>query len=431
MLEFWIATAILIVTILIGFPIAYSIGLTTILYILITNPRNLLVIPIRMFSGINSFTLMALPLFMLAAEIMVRTGISTKLFDFVRITKVGKVRGGLAHVNVLASTIFGSISGAALSDIAGLGKVEMEAMDEDGYPHSFGAAITAASSTESPLIPPSNIAILYAGTMSLSVGAVLYAGFIPGLLLAVAQMSYIALNAKRLNLPKHEKVYSKPEKRNIRKSGWIAMGFPLIILLGITLGWFTPTEAAAVAVLYALVVGLLIFRNITAKMLLESLWAAAKTTANLFVITSISAVFAWAIGIEQIPQKLAAALMSLSNSKYVILLVINIILIIVGMWMETSAAVLLFAPILSPIAVAMGVHPVHFAVVMILNLTIGLVTPPVGVVLYATADVGKIKFEDLVKAIWPFVLIAFLVLAIVTFVPEVSLFIPRVLGFID
>ena len=431
MLEFWIATAILIVTILIGFPIAYSIGITTILYILITNPGNLLVVPIRMFSGINSFTLMALPLFMLAAEIMVRTGISTKLFDFVRITKVGKVRGGLAYVNIIASTIFGSISGAALSDIAGLGKVEMEAMDEDGYPHDFSAAITAASSTESPLIPPSNIAILYAGTMSLSVGAVLYAGFIPGLVLALAQILYVALNAKRLNLPKHEKVYSKAEKKSIRISGWIAMGFPLIILLGITLGWFTPTEAAAVAVLYALIVGVFVFRNINGKMLLDALWAAGKTTANLFVITSISAVFAWAIGIEQIPQKLAAALMSLSDNVYVILFVINIILIIVGMWMETSAAVLLFAPILAPIAVRMGVHPVHFAVVMILNLTVGLVTPPVGVVLYATADVGKIKFEDLVKAIIPFVLISFVVLALVTFIPDISLCIPRLLGFID
>ena len=431
MLEFWIATAILIITILIGFPIAYSIGITTVLYILITNPGNLLVVPIRMFSGINSFTLMALPLFMLAAEIMVRTGISTKLFDFVRITKVGKVRGGLAFVNIIASTIFGSISGAALSDIAGLGKVEMEAMDEDGYPHDFSAAITAASSTESPLIPPSNIAILYAGTMSLSVGAVLYAGFIPGLVLALAQITYVALNAKRLKLPKHEKVYSKEEKKSIRISGWIAMGFPLIILLGITLGWFTPTEAAAVAVLYALIVGVFVFRNINGKMLLDALWAAGKTTANLFVITSISAVFAWAIGIEQIPQKLAAALMSLSDNVYIILFVINIILVIVGMWMETSAAVLLFAPILAPIAVKMGVHPVHFAVVMILNLTVGLVTPPVGVVLYATADVGKIKFEDLVKAIIPFVLISFVVLALVTFIPDISLFIPRLLGFID
>ena len=344
MLEFGIATLILIVTILVGFPIAYSIGLTTIFYIFITNPANLLVIPIRMFSGINSFTLMALPLFMLAAEIMVRTGISSKLFDFVRITRVGRWRGGLAYVNVLASTIFGSISGAALSDIAGLGKVEIDAMEEDGYEKGFACAITAASSIESPLIPPSNVAILYAGTMALSVGAVLYAGFLPGLLLAGSQMLYIKLNAKRLNLPKHEKQYTAAEKKDIRIRGWIAMGMPLIILVGITAGLFTPTEAAAVAVLYALIVGAFVFKNITVKMILDSLWSAGKTTANLFVITSISAVFAWAIGVEQIPQQLSAFMLGITDSPYVMLLIINVILIIVGMWMETSAAVLLFAP---------------------------------------------------------------------------------------
>lgn len=431
MLEFGIATALLIITILIGFPIAYSIGLTTIFYIFITNPQNLMVIPIRMFSGINSFTLMALPLFMLAAEIMVRTGISSKLFDFVRITRVGKWRGGLAYVNVLASTIFGSISGAALSDIAGLGKVEIDAMDEEGYERGFSCAITAASSIESPLIPPSNVAILYAGTMALSVGAVLYAGFIPGLLLAGSQMLYIKLNAKRLNLPKHEKKYTAAEKKDIRIRGWIAMGMPLIILIGITAGLFTPTEAAAVAVLYALVVGIFVFKNITLEMILESLWSAGKTTANLFVITSISAVFAWAIGVEQIPQQLSAFMLGITDNKYVMLLIINLILIIVGMWMETSAAVLLFAPILSPIAVSMGVHPVHFAVLMIVNLTIGLITPPVGVVLYATSSVGRLKFEKVVKATMPLIILALGIQLLVTFIPEISLFIPRLLGFLD
>lgn len=431
MLEFGIATAVLIVTILIGFPIAYSIGLTTVLYIMITDPANLMVIPIRMFSGINSFTLMALPLFMLAAEIMVRTGISSKLFDFVRITRVGKWRGGLAYVNILASTIFGSISGAALSDIAGLGKVEIDAMDEDGYDRGFACAITAASSIESPLIPPSNVAILYAGTMALSVGAVLYAGFLPGLLLCGSQMLYVKFNAKRLNLPQHEKEYTKAERHEIKKSGWIAMGMPLIILVGITSGKFTPTEAAAVAVLYALIVGLFVFKNITMQMLLDSLWSAAKTTANLFVITSISAVFAWAIGVQQIPQKLSAFMLGITDNPYVMMMIINIILIIVGMWMETSAAVLLFAPILAPIAVSMGIHPVHFAVVMIMNLTIGLITPPVGVVLYATADVGKMKFEQVVKSTMPLIILAMVILILVTFIPEISLTLPRLLGFVE
>lgn len=429
-MEYFFATTILlIVLIFIGVPIAFAIGASTTVYILMVNPANLISIPGRMFSGINSFTLMALPLFMLAAEIMVRTGISTRLFDFVRISWIGKLRGGLAYVNIVASTIFGSISGAALSDIAGLGYVEMKAMEEDGYDKGFAAAVTAASSCESPLIPPSNVAILYAGTMSLSVGAVLWAGFIPGFLLAGVQILYVALNAGRMNLPKHEKHYSMEEKRVIRKEGLLALGMPLIILLGITLGWFTPTESAAVAVVYAIVVGVLIFHNISLKDFTGSLWVSAKTTANLFLITSFSSVFAWAIGNEQVPQKIAEAILGIADSKYVVLLIINIILIIAGMWLETSAAVLLFAPILAPIAVAAGVNPVHFAVVCIVNLTLGLITPPVGVVLYATAGVADIPFGTMVKSAMPFIILNFAVLAVVTFFPAVCLAVPQLLGF--
>ncbi len=429
MLEFGIATVLLIVTIIIGFPIAFSIGITTIIYILMTNPMNITAIPIRMFSGINSFTLMALPLFMLAAEIMIRTGISSKLFDFVRIGPVGKKRGGLAYVNILASTIFGSISGAALSDVAGLGAVEMKAMEEDGYRKDFSCAITAASSIQSPLIPPSNVAILYAGTMALSVGAVLYAGFIPGVLLAISQMVYVKLNEK--HFPQHEKQYTKEERRDIKKRGLIALGMPLIILLGITGGFVTPTEAAAVAVLYALLVGLFVFRNLTFRMVVESLNAAAKTTANLFIITSLSAVFAWAIGVEQIPQQLTQFMLAITNNRYVMLMIINVIFLIVGMWMETSAAILLFVPILAPIVTAMGVHPVHFAVIVIVNLTVGLITPPVGVVLYAVANVGKEKFENVVRATMPFILMGFGLVILLTFIPELCLFLPRVMGFLD
>ena len=428
MLEFGIATVLLIGTILIGFPIAFSIGITTVIYILMTNPANISAIPIRMFSGINSFTLMALPLFMLAAEIMIRTGISSKLFDFVRITRFGKKRGGLAYVNILVSTIFGSISGAALSDIAGLGAVEIQAMDEDGYDKGFSCAVTAASSIQSPLIPPSNVAILYAGTMALSVGAVLYAGLIPGLLLAFGEMAYVKLNSKKF--PMHEKEYTKEEKKDIRKRGLIAMGMPLIILIGITAGIVTPTEAAAVAVLYALIVGIFVFHNLTLEMVISSLKAAGKTTANLFIITSLSAVFAWAIGVENIPAQLTAFMMSVTESKYVMLLIINLIFLIVGMWMETSAAILLFVPILAPMVTSMGVHPVHFAVIVIVNLTVGLITPPVGVVLYAVANVGKEKFETVVKSTMPFILMGFALVLVLTFVPELCLFLPRIMGFL-
>jgi len=426
--EFTIATIILMVTIIFGFPIAFAIGGTTLIYMVLTNPVNITIMPMRMFSGVNSFTLMALPLFMLAAEIMIKTGISTRMFDFVRI-RLGKYRGGLAYVNIVASTVMGSLSGAALSDIAGLGHVEIEAMREEGYDNAFACSITAASSIQSPLIPPSNIAILYAGVMSLSVGAVLYAGFIPGLMIALSQMLYVKLNAKRLNLPKHEKQYTKEERRKYTRDGYIALAMPAIILLGITLGIFTPTEAAAVAVFYALAVGVFVFKNLKIKQVTEALWTSAQSTANLFLIIALSSVFAWAIGVEKIPDQLASGLLGLTSNRYVILLVMNFMLIIIGMWMETGAAIMLFAPILAPIAYKMGVDPLHFAVMMLVNLTVGLITPPVGVVLYATAAVGKEKFENVVKATMPFIIMGFVVVLIVTYYPPLVLFVPKLLGF--
>ena len=428
--EIIITTVILIFCVVIGVPIASAMGITAIAFIVITDPGNLTAIPLRFFAGMNSFTLMALPLFMLAAEIMVKSGISARLFDFVRMGRIGRARGGLAYVNILASVIFGSISGAALSDVAGLGKIELDAMNDDGYPKDFSCAITGASSIESPLIPPSNITILYAGTMSLSVGAVLYAGVIPGLILAGTQMLYVALNAKRLNLPKHAKKYEKHERNLILRDGLIALGMPLIILVGITTGWFTPTEAAAVAVLYSLIVGKFVFHKITLQDIKHALWSSAKTTGNLFMIIGFSNVFGWALGTEQIPQKLAGFMTSITDNKYIIMLIINIIFLIVGMWMETASAVLLFVPILAPVAYAVGVNPIQFAVVVIVNLTIGLITPPVGVVLYAVADVAKEKFEKVVKATMPFVVLALVTLILMTLIPELTLFVPRLLGFI-
>ena len=428
--EIIITTVILIFCVVIGVPIASAMGITAIAFIVITDPGNLTAIPLRFFAGMNSFTLMALPLFMLAAEIMVKSGISARLFDFVRMGRIGRARGGLAYVNILASVIFGSISGAALSDVAGVGKIELDAMNDDGYPKEFSCAITGASSIESPLIPPSNIAILYAGTMSLSVGAVLYAGVIPGLILAGTQMLYVALNAKRLNLPKHAKKYEKHERNLILRDGLIALGMPLIILVGITTGWFTPTEAAAVAVLYSLIVGKFVFHKITLQDIKHALWSSAKTTGNLFMIIGFSNVFGWALGTEQIPQKLAGFMTSITDNKYIIMLIINIIFLIVGMWMETASAVLLFVPILAPVAYAVGVNPIQFAVVVIVNLTIGLITPPVGVVLYAVADVAKEKFEKVVKATMPFVVLALVTLILMTLIPELTLFVPRLLGFI-
>lgn len=429
MTAFFIATAILIVTILIGIPIAFSMAITSTIYILMTMPQNISAIPLRMFAGVDSFILMAIPLFVLAAEIMVSAGISNKMFDFVRLF-LGRIRGGLAYVNVVASTVFGSISGAALSDVAGLGMVEIEAMKADGYKSDFACAITAASSLQSPLVPPSNIAVLYGGIMSISIGALFMAGIIPGILLAGSQIAYIAFNSKRMNLPKDTKQYSKAEIKDIIKNGLIAILMPLIIVGGILSGMVTPTESAGVAVFYAIIVGLFVYRNVQLKDFVHALLSSAKTSANLFLIISFSSAFAWAMGAQNVPDQLAEFMLGISNNPTTLLFIINIILLIVGMWMECGAAVILFAPILAPIMYQVGIHPVHFAIVMIVNLTLGLITPPVGVILYATASVGKVKFEELVKACLPLIIMALIILALITYIPEISLFVPRICGLI-
>jgi tripartite ATP-independent transporter DctM subunit len=427
MFMFWIATGILMLLIIVGMPIAFAIGIASIAFVLMTSPPDLVMAPLRMFAGVNSFTLLALPFFMLAAEIMIRAGVSTRLFAWVNML-VGRVRGGLAYVNIVESTIFGSISGAALSDIAALGKIEINAMVENGYKRDFSCALTAASSLQSPLIPPSSIAILYSGIMSLSVGSVLLGGAVPGVLMGLAQAVYVFVNGRRLNLPKTVRTYTAREVWVIWRDGLVALLMPLIILAGIVGGVCTPTEAAAVAVLYSLAAALLIYRNVTLQDLYGALTETVKTTAILFMIVSCAAIFSWVLSSERIPEHIAAFMYSVSSNKYVLLFLVNILLIIVGMWMESGAAIILFAPILAPIMVKMGIHPIHFAVTMILNLVIGLVTPPVGVVLYATCKVGDISFEQLVKALMPFIIISFVVLALVSYVPETVLALPRLAG---
>jgi tripartite ATP-independent transporter DctM subunit len=429
MIQFFIVTAILIGTIIIGIPIAFAIGLTTIIYFFMTMPQYIHVIPLRMFAGVDSFILMALPLFVLAAEIMVKAGISDRLFDFVRLL-IGRVRGGLAYVNIFASTVFGSISGAALSDVAGLGKVEIEAMCADGYKKDFSCALTAASSLQSPLIPPSGIALVYGGLMSISVGALFLAGVIPGLLIGVSQAVYIALNSKRMNMPKDRKKYSKAEIFDILKNGLVALLMPLIILGGILAGVVTPVEAAGLAVFYAIVVGLFVYRNVRLQVFMDALWSAVKTSACLFMIVGFATTFSWALSMQHVPDQIAESMLRISSNSLTLLFIVNILMLIVGMWLDPTPALVLFVPILAPIMHQLGVHPVHFAIVMILNLVIGGLTPPVGLMLYAVTAVGKIKFEELVKAVLPFLTLAFIALFLVTYFPELTLFMPRLFGLI-
>jgi tripartite ATP-independent transporter DctM subunit len=427
MITFYIATGILMITILIGIPIAYAMALTTFIYIMMACPEQLSVVPLRMFAGVDSFILMCLPLFVIAGEIMINTDISEKLFNFVRIF-VGRFRGGLAYVNVLASTIFGSISGAALADVAGLGKIEIDAMTKEGYSKEFSCGLTAGSAIQSPLIPPSSTPILYGGIMSLSIGTLLMAGFLPGLTLAVVELVWVFINRKRLNMPKDTTRYTWVQIVDICRNGFVALVMPLIIVGGIVGGFVTPTEAAGIAVLYALLVGTLIWRNLKVSTIINSLFEAALSSAKLFLILAFSMAFAWVMATQNVPEQIAKSLMGFTDNPLGVLLIINILLIIIGMWMGAGTAIILFAPILAPIATKVGVNPYHFAVIMITNLTVGLITPPVGVVLYATAAVGEISFDKMCKSTLPYMIFGMVVIAVMTLAPEFVLFVPRMLG---
>lgn len=429
MTEFWIAMAILMGTILIGIPISYSMGLTGMIYILITNPSYLIIIPNRLYEGVNQFQLLAIPFFLMAADIMIHAGISDKLFRFIKLL-VGRFRGGLAYVNIVVSMVFGSISGTALGDIAALGKIEIEEMRKEGYDDGFACALTAASSLQSPLIPPSNIAVLYASVMSLSVGALFLGGLLPGLMLGLSQVLYVMMIGKKRNFPKRLEKKTRREVLIIIGNGLITLGMPFIIIGGVLGGWFTATESANIACVYSLILGFIVYRNYHPKDLYRTLKGISHQMANIFLIISFASVFAWIMGMQKIPEAIASGLLAISSNKYVLLLLVNIFLLIVGMWMDTGAAIILFAPILAPIMYRVGIHPVHFAVIMLVNLTLGLITPPVGVVLYSTAAVGKVEFESVVKSLVPFLIISVIVLAIICFVPATVTLLPKLGGFL-
>jgi tripartite ATP-independent transporter DctM subunit len=365
---------------------------------------------------------------MLAGNLMNEGGITDDLVRFARLA-MGHVSGGLGLATILASAIFAAISGSAVATAVAIGAVMLPAMHASGYDDDVSAAVTATAACMGPVIPPSIPFIIYGVLANVSIAALFLAGILPGVLLGLALMAYMTLTAHRRGYPLGERTRVGDLARGTVRA-LPALLMPVLIVGGILGGVFTPTEAAAVAVLYSLVAAVLIYRNVTLRDLYDALTETVKTTAILFLIVACAAIFSWVLSSERIPEQIARFLLGVSSNKYTLLLYVNLLLIVVGMWMESAAAIILFAPILAPIMVKVGIHPIHFAVTMILNLVIGLVTPPVGVVLYATCKVGEIRFEQLVKAMLPFILIAFAVLAVVSYVPETVLALPRLAGLI-
>jgi len=421
----YIITVGLIGMFFLGIPIAMSLGLSGLLaYFVEQGSRmNVPMITQRMMYGINNFVLLAVPLFILSARLMNTAGVTSRLFNFAT-TMVGFMPGGLGHANCVASLIFAGMSGAAVADAAGLGQVELKAMDDAGYDRDFAVAITGASSTIGPIFPPSIPFVIFGLVAGVSVGRLFLGGVIPGLLMTVALMTMVWIYARKRNYPRTP----FPTFRQFVKSfvdAFLPLMTPTILLGGIWTGWFTPTEAAAVAVAYALVLGTLIYRELTWRDALQVFIDSAKDTAALGFIVAAASFYGWLLMRTGAPAAMVEALLGISRNPIVLLLIINVILLIVGCFFETIVAILILGPILMEVITKVGIDPVHFGLIMVLNLMIGLLTPPFGVVLFVMVHVGGISFERVVRATAPFIIPLLVVLGIMTFYPPIVTWLPN------
>jgi tripartite ATP-independent transporter DctM subunit len=407
-----------------GMPIFLSMGSACLIY-LWANGEILLSIPQRLSASANSFPLLAAPFFMLTGMAMNTAGITTRIFDFCEVL-AGRFRGGLAHVNVIASVIFAGMSGSAVADAAGLGTIEIKAMTDEGYPLDFSAAVTAASATIGPIIPPSVPLLIYGVIADVSIGRLFAGGFIPGLLMAAALMVQIRWMAHKRGFGAHRPPTLRQFASKTRKA-FLSLMTPIILFGGMMIGVFTPTEAAFAAASYALVLGLVVYREITWRDLPKLFLDTVETNAVVLMLVMTASLMGWVLVRAQVPQHLGAYILGTTRNPLYILLMINVFLLIVGCFMEALAALIILIPVFMPVISAAGIDPVHFGVVTVLNLMIGTLTPPVGIVLFVVARVAKLPFEQVTRATAPFLVPLVVVLLLITVFPGLVLFLPRVI----
>lgn len=406
-----------------GMPVAFCMMCSAVFYCM-TYGESINMVLTRTIAGPSSFTLMALAFFILAGNIMNNGGVTDQIFGFCK-KAVGWIPGGLGHANVLASVIFAGMSGAAVADAGGLGAIEVKAMRDDGYDDEFSVAVTGASSIIGPIIPPSIPVVVYAVAAGVSVGKLLIGGIFPGLVLAFCMMVYIYFVSKKRHYPRHKFEGLPALGRSFVKS-IPALLTPCIILGGILTGICTPTEASAVAVAYALVLSL-VSRNLSLKDLPKILDDTILTTMSVLFIVGCANGFGYIITIAQLPQQMIDLFSTFISDRYTALLLINLFLLVVGMLMESLSALTLLTPILVPIAMSYGIDPVHFGIVMILNLMIGMLTPPVGMVLFVLSRMTPVPFEKICKAVIPFIVMCLVALVIIALFPPVVTFLPNLL----
>ncbi|WP_104205463.1 TRAP transporter large permease [Billgrantia saliphila] len=423
-MEVMVLFGVFLVLLVLGLPIAFALGISSLAYLLLEG-ISLTIVPQRMYSGIDTFVLLCIPGFVLAGNLMNVGNITEHIVRFSNAV-VGHIRGGLGLANVGGSMIFGGISGTAVADAASIGSVMIPGMARSGYDKPFAAAVTAASSTIGPIIPPSVPMIIVGSLAGVSVGRMFLAGAVPGLLLGVAMMITVYLLAVKRGYPKERRATLRELLREGRTAFW-ALLMTAIILYGIIGGFFTPTEASIVASLYALVVGMYVYKGLTWRKLPAILTDTVLTSSALLLLVGLANLFGWILTSQQIPQTVAALIMSISDNPIVVILIINLILLFVGAFMETIAALIILFPALLGVATGVGMDPVHFAVMAVLNLMIGLTTPPVGVCLFVVAGIGKLQMLTVARAILPFLACNLLVLLLVAYVPAISLWLPDLL----
>jgi tripartite ATP-independent transporter DctM subunit len=409
----------------IGAPIGVALAGSSLIYIVLAGTTPDIVVVHRIVNGVDSFPLLAVPFFILAGNLMNTAGITEKIYNFAT-ALVGWLKGGLGHVNVIGSVIFAGMSGTAVADAGGLGTIEIKAMTDHGYDKKFAVGITAASSTIGPIIPPSLPMVIYGVQANTSIGQLFAAGFIPGFIMAGFMMVTVAIYAHRYHWNR-DATFSASVLGHTFLRAIPALMTPFLIIGGMSFGWFTPTEAAVAACAWALVLGVVIDRTIDFKRFLRVSFDTLETTAVVLFIVGASSIFGWILTQTRTTEWIADTLLSVSENPIMILIMINIILLIVGCFLETIAAITILVPVFLPIITKLEIDPVHFGVMMVLNLMIGLLTPPVGMVLFVLARVANMSFEDTVKACAPFLIPLLLALMIVTFVPSVTLYLPTLL----
>jgi C4-dicarboxylate transporter DctM subunit len=416
--------AVLFTTLLaIGVPIIFVLGITGLVYVYLAG-LPLVLLPQRLFVGLNSFLVLSVPLFILAGNIMNASGITERIVRFSNLL-IGRVRGGLAYVTLVATMFFAGITGAGAADTSAIGAIMIPAMRDEGYQAEYAAAVTAAGAVVGPIIPPSIAFVIYGAMADVSIAGLFLAGFLPGILCSILMGIVVWHQARTHSFPVREAAVSAGEFLWGFLEAFPGLMMPVIILGGILGGVFTPTEAAAAGVLYALLVGFFIYRELR----LPALWIILRDTAimsgGVMLIVANASLFSWILAAEQVPQLAASLITGFSREPWVVILLINLLLLFVGCIMETLASIIILTPVLLPLVKGMGIDPLHFGVIMVVNLCIGLVTPPVGVNLFVAGGIAKVSLEQISRAIWPFVGATLIGLAVTSYWPSMVLLVPR------